>query len=392
MKLLAPLLTLALLITAAWHLVRELRPIAELGTIEQWAARGELERAHTELKRLLDRSPRHGDARRTLARVLAQQKDMRGCAEQLALVPIWWPGKRADLFMEGQAWMGLNLARRAERAWLACVQDDPLHPLAPEFLNGAAKSLVTLYLLEWRIEAARAVLKQAQAQAAPAELPAILATRMRTEVDRIEPREAAQTLSQYVQADRDDWDARLALARAENSAGNLDRANRLILECLDQRPHEVRAWSTWAAMLQERNDPAALAHMIQSVPPAVLASDDSNLQQARGVVLEAENRLEEAFDALRIAARGNPYDPEAHFRLARVAQRLGQHDVAETARARYRELRARYQSISPLIEQLQEAGRNRTIDTNATYEQLAEVSEHLGWVDLARDWRALKRP
>src|SRR5438105_5005092 len=96
-----------------------------------------------------------------LARVLVARGDMRGAAEQLHQVPVWWtkpdtsPAKPEALYIEGHCYLNLGLARKAEDAWKACVEGEPLHRPPVKYLADADDELIKLYVLEDRIDEAR---------------------------------------------------------------------------------------------------------------------------------------------------------------------------------------------------------------------------------------------
>jgi tetratricopeptide (TPR) repeat protein len=376
----------------AWRLATDLRPLPDLGAIEAMVARGELDRAKSVLVPWIERSPRHGGARRLLARVFAQQNDLRACAEQLHRVPEWWPSKREDRFLEGESYQKLDMARLAERAWRACVADDPLHPMSPGYLNGAAKALVALYVLEdWRSEA-RDVLWEVFPQVAPEERPVILATLLRVESERIEPKEAAATLSRYVEADPGDWNARLALARNLDALGERARCDRLVADCLAERPDDLAAWRTWLEILTERNEPVELERALARMPSELAGAPDAPLQRIRGAAFEARGELSHAAEALRTAVELDPHDDQAHFRLARVARRLELLDDEQHHRERHQAIRqARDEIASALADyrRLHE-GTGDGLDRSAVFDRLARVSEAIGRDRLAREWRRLR--
>src|SRR4051794_24278736 len=80
-------LILALIGVNAWWLIRDALPAPDLKTINGQVARREYAEAEAGLREFLRRSPHHGEARRTLARVLYLRGDRAGCAEQLHRVP-----------------------------------------------------------------------------------------------------------------------------------------------------------------------------------------------------------------------------------------------------------------------------------------------------------------
>ncbi len=379
----------------AWWLIRDLWLVPELGTIHRMIARHEMDEAERGLRRYLRRWPRHGEARILLSRLLARRGDRVGCADELHKVPYWWPGKREAQFMEGQSYFEANRARQAELAWRGCVKDDPLHPTSREYVNGAAKQLIALYLLEHRLPDARVVLWDAYQQAEPSERPAILGTRIRVEIERIDPKEAVATLSRYVSADPDDWQARRALALALQDVGQPAEADRRIRQCLEAWPDDPDVWLAWLTILALRNDSSGLTAAVNQMPSTVLRKGNSLLWQYRGMALESSGQLEEARTSYREAIRLDPFDEQAHFRLARVEQRLGHSQEAGEHRERHRVLQEARSALPAAMARYREVARKDTSHRAELAEatrRLASLSETLGWSRLAEAWRKLVPP
>jgi tetratricopeptide (TPR) repeat protein len=379
---------LVLLGLGIWRLAADGEAVPELARLEALANRGEAEEAERGLLKVVARSPRYGDAWRLLARLRARRGDLRGCAEALAAMPEWWPDKREAWFLEGQAWLGLNQARRAEAAWRACVEDDPHRPLVPEYLNGAAKGLIALYIVQERVSEAHAVMEQVQIQSAPEERAAILGTRMRAETDRIEPREAVEILSRYVAADPEDGASRRALARALNTLRRYDEADAVLEEWLRRHPEDREGWVTRVRMLDERSDFEGLERAIAALPAGL--DVDPFVVQARGVIAESRGDLEAAEAAFRRALELAPFDPQAHFRQARVLRRLGRGDEAAAEQAAYQAIRSAREAVPGAINELATLGTRGGPEAKALYGRLARICETVGWLDLARAWRGME--
>src|SRR5262249_10928947 len=111
-----------------------------------------------------------------------------------------------------------------------------------------------LYAIEDRWEDAFPIMWLAYDRAAPADRPALLAMRMRPELQRVAHKESMGLLRRYIAADPEDWEARRALARAELALGDHTQAARHFQECLRSRPDDVRAWSDYLTMLLEQGD------------------------------------------------------------------------------------------------------------------------------------------
>src|SRR5262249_6944573 len=171
------------------------------------------------LREHLRRAPHDGAARMMLARVLAARGDLAGCARELHQVPTWWPRKPEALYRAGQAYLRMDRARDAEAAWLAVIDAAPLHPADPAVFHDASQELLRLYAAEDRWDDAHVLLWKIYDLAAPADRPAVLAMRIRSELERIAPTASVPLLKRYVAADPADWEARRALANAERALG-----------------------------------------------------------------------------------------------------------------------------------------------------------------------------
>ncbi len=384
------LLAVGLLAWGGWRLVRDFSPLPGLAQIERLIQKQHLSEAETALRSILDRSPDHGDARMMLARLLARRGDLRACAEELHRIPHWWPGKRKALFLEGQTSYESHLARRAEAAWLACVRDDPLHPAEAGLVKNAAQALVALYVLQGRVDDARRVLWSAYDQASDAEKPAVLGTRVRVELERIEPQEAVATMRRFVEADADDHESRRALALALQFAGKPAEADRAIERCLRERPTDPTVWRTWLEILQDRNDPVALKQAIDQSDQARSLTRDPSLLKALAAALENEGNLERAAEALRDALAADPFDEEVHYRMARVMLRLGEDRAAAEHRARHQVLRDARDALPKALSEYGDASRTSTDGARVqlAIQQLGDLCETLGWPRLAEAWRA----
>ena len=158
-------------------------------------------------------------ARMTLARVLAARGDLVGCARELGRVPYWWPRRAEALLRSGQAYVKADRARDAESAFLAILDDDPLHPPDPSVYHDAGQELLKIYAIEDRWEDAYGIIWKAYDHAAPPDRPLALTMRIRCELERMAPTETLKVLRRYVAADPADFEARRAMASAELAVG-----------------------------------------------------------------------------------------------------------------------------------------------------------------------------
>ena len=322
-----------------WWLWRETRPRPDAKTIGTWMGSGRFDLAEPALRDLLRRSPDDGASRVMLARALAARGDLLGCVAELRKVPAWWPTKSEALLREGNAALAADRAKDAEAAWLSLVNADPLHAPPPDVLHDAALELMKLYSTEDRWEDAYPVLWRAYDESTPDDRLTLLTYRMRSELERVAPAEAAPLLRKYLAADPTDHEARRALARALHSpeVGRRDEARALIDACLKDRPDDPRVWRDYLAMISESGDRDALRAAVDRAPKSAQAEPE--YWKCRGDVKEKSGDLAGAGDDYRRAAERNPNVIEYHYRLAQVEERLGRRAEAAEARENAKRLR-----------------------------------------------------
>ena len=377
-------------LAGGWRLYTDLQPVPELATCERYLRQGKVDQAERALRAILHRSSRHGGARELLAQLLARKGDKLGCAHELNQIPAWWPGKRGSSFIEGQTFLELNLAQNAEHAFLLCVKNDPLHQSDPARVSSAAKGLLTLYLLEDRVSEAQDVLWEAFDQASPEERGAILNMQMRAATEQIEPSEAVETLRGYVKGDPTDWHARLGLAKAEEQLGNRGEADKLLSQCLKERPESIECWQTRLALLAARNQPDVLHDAIEQMPVSVTQSKNSLIRELQGIDRLNAGEFEKAKELLESALELDPFNPDTMFRLAGIEQRLNQTDSAERHRNLSQTIRKARQDIPESLLNFRNQEQSRGTDPtqhSQAIEKLAVLCETLGWEKLALEWR-----
>jgi tetratricopeptide (TPR) repeat protein len=386
-------LVLALFGLNGWWAWEDARPVVGLKVIAAWVQRGHHDAAQAALRDRLRRSPHDGEARILLARALAARGDVIGCAEQLHRVPSWWPGKREAQYREGQAYMEANRARPAEAAWLACLEDDPLHPTPPAYVGDARRELLKLYAEQGRWDELRDVVWRAYDLADPIGPVRLLAMLLRAELERIDPQIAAVALRRYVDADPDDWESRRALARNEQLLGYPEAATRHLRACLAARPDDPRVWRDWLWLLHEQGDGGGLAAAVARLPATV--GGDAEIAKYRGLVRERAGDLPGAAAAYAEAARLAPFQQAYQMHLARVEARLGHRDraaahlrAAEPMRAARAELRDAYVRYAEVMSR----PHPDRVELSAATARLADLCRTLGWTRAAEAWTRLIPP
>src|SRR5271166_3020651 len=259
--LMAMLLCIALIGFNAWWYWRDARPAPDIKTIEALMSREQYIQAESALRERLRRSRHDGEARLLLARTLAARGDTQGCALQLHEIPYWWP-------------------KKAETCWLAVIRDDPLHPSPPDITQAASHQLLGLYATEYRRDDAAEVIWETYERTSPADHPALLGMRVKSELEQLAPEATIGRLERYVAADRTDWEALRALARAELALGREEDADRDFQACLAGRPDDPRVWRDYLSMLYDLGNQDAWTALLAKVPPS--AESESEIWRFRG--------------------------------------------------------------------------------------------------------------
>ncbi len=390
---LAVLSCVGLIAFNAWWYWRDAHPIPDIKTIESLLGGGLYSQAETALREHLRRSPHDGDVQLMLARTLAAQGDMLGCALQLHEIPYWWPTKAEAILHEGQAYLVVNRAKDAEACWLAVLKDNPLHPSPPDTMHTASQQLLELYATENRWDDAAEIIWETYDRTVPAEQLSLLGMRVKCELERLSPEATISQLERYAAADVTDWEARRALARAELALGRREDANRDFRACLVGRPDDPGVWRDYLGMLYNLGDQNAWAALLAKVPPS--AEKESEIWRFRGLLKEKTGDWDGAAQDYRIALNHDPYVMASHYRLAVLEERLGHPDVAVRHRKKADELRdARSElrvAFSELItaEEVWENQKASNPDLPTSMRHLASICETLGWARLAEAWYKL---
>lgn len=374
----------------AW-LFWQARPPASLRRIDVLISGNRLDEAEAALRHLLSQSPRNGDARTRLARIFGRRKNYLELARQLELVPVWWPSRGEALFMIGQAYKQLNLASRAEAAWLECTVVDPLHPVQSLYYSHAARELVALYLIEGRLADARATMRRAYLASDPSERPGILIMRMAMEVNRISHEESLETLRRYVAADPDDWEARRGLALEELAARQEETATRLLEECLRARPNDPAVLRSWLELHYQRGDRETIKAALRELPAS--AGLDAEIWKFRGLASEWDGDQEGAITAFTKAVELDRAEAEYLYKLGIAEQRAGHLEASREHLRKSKDLRDAFPKMHDAyfdLLDLLKTSRPGSPEYDKAAEKLAGFCDLYGWVHEAAAWRATK--
>jgi tetratricopeptide (TPR) repeat protein len=372
----------------AWRFWEVYRPIPELSTIVGLLGAGRTDDAEHALRVVLWHSPKYGEARVLLARILAQRDDMIGSAQQLHAVPFWSAAKNEALYREGGCWLKADRAKDAEAAFRVYIAHDPNHPQAKPFQRYAEVDLINLLSFENRWEETREVIWQALADADARAREELLIMRLRTILERSSPKGAINVLSRYVTADPTDFDARLALAGAAEDLGLHAEADQELGRCLRERPRDARAWRARLEMLKVRSDVPAAKSALGEAPAEVAGA----LWPYRGFVLAREGDLPAAADAYRRAIEASPNDADLYYNLALLSRRLDRPGDESAALERYRVLKKAREELPGALTRFLEEGRSADASPerrNLCLGQLSAICKALGWDGDAQEWARL---
>lgn len=391
--LVAYVVSAGLVLFNAWWFWRDHRPVPAIATVNAWISGEEFAKAEAALREHARRAPSDGEVRTLLAKALAGQGDMLGCARELEAVPYWWPTKPEALFHEGQAYLMANRARDAERCWKRLIDDDPLHPTPADTLRDATLLLLDLYATENRWEDAAVVLWHAYENTNAVDHVSLLSMRVRSELERLSPDATLPKLKRYVEADPSDWEALRALARVELALNHREEAERAFQACLKGDPENPRVWRDYLNMLYDVGDQETLARLIEKVPPA--AEVEPDVWRLRGLLSEKAGDWEAAARNYRESLERNPYVMASHYRMAMVEERLGRRESANDHRHRADSLRDARGALRAAFNDMvsahdgQAAQSPKRPDVPTSMRRLASICETLGWTRLAQAWNKL---
>ena len=371
----------------AWWYWRDTRPLANKKTIDRWISGKQYDLAEFDLREQLRRSAYDGEARMTLARLLAVQGDDISAARELQKVPFWSPRKAEALFLEGTIHLMLNRAKDAEAAFLEIIKDDPLHPQPPDIYHDAFFEIMKLYATQDRWDDAFANLWRAYELATPRDRYTLLLWRMRAELERVAPAESLPRLQSYVAADPTDIESLRALARAEQALGKFDDSERDFRLCLKLAPNDGRVWRDYIAMLHERGDRKGCFAAVERAPRE--AEVEPEFLKFRAMAREDLGDYASAADCYRAAIERNPNVVEYHYKLAIVEERLGnrekaaeQRKLAKTLREARAELPKAYTDFLEARDDLPTGGP----DIAQAVQNLSKVCRVLGFTKAADAW------
>jgi tetratricopeptide (TPR) repeat protein len=315
--------------------------------VSSWIDRGRYEEAEAVLREQLRRFPHDYEARWLLARSLGARDQLVACADQLRRMPPWAPNIRQCLYLEGCCYLQLHRARDAEAAWRACIAPDALRPRFDAYFKMAVEQLVELGMLKERPDDARDAVWMMYDAASPADRPDILILLLRTWIDRIDSRVAADRLRRIVAADPADLAARRALAHALDLQGDPRGAAEMVESNLEAWPDDPWTWRDQLWMLNLRDDLPGLTTALAKLPPST--DREGEILAYRGLVCEKRRDWPCAADAYRRADELRPFNAELTYRLGMSEVRAGRREAGLRHLKQSRELKQALERLADAV-------------------------------------------
>lgn len=368
------------------------RPLPDLKTVNRLVARHQDKEAEAILRARLRQSPHEAQSRLLLARLLASRGLTAQAAEQLRAVPYWWPDKADCLFREGQAWLSIDRARDAERAWLAYLEDDPNHPTEKVAAGEVETELINLYGVEDRWPEARAIVWSSYNRVtSPAGKRELTLMALRTRIERVAPEDALPRLRRFVAADPGDMQARLALARVAQEGGKRDESDTALAACLKTWPDHPDVRRTQLEILAARGESPELTALVGHPPESYKSL--ALYWHLIGQRAFSEKRWDTAADAYRSALRINPSEPQDVYRLAMTEKQLGQTSHAQTLLKQHAAMEAASSALTRTVNVYLDATSSEpppgTPSPSQAADKLAAICRTLRWDREAAAWARL---
>ena len=365
------------------------RPVATDATISEWIRDEHFAKAEVALRERLRRSRWDNQARITLARVLAARNESLACARELHEVAFWSPEKAEARLREGQAYIKVDRARDAEQAWLATIEDDPLHPIPLNIHHDACQELLKIYAIEDRWEDAYPIIWKSYDRSPAVDHPVLLSMRLRPELERVSHKESAVILKRYLAADPEDHEA-LPLARAEAAMGQHAEATQHFQACLKKWPNDVRAGATIKHCCSNAESSIPSSHCSSSPLKVPIASPRPGCTEVWPARNPAIGRLRHKTFARR--SRSTRSFLKYYYRLSVAELRLGLPEAAAAHRQRTKEMndaRAHLLGAYSAFFVARAKGIAGLEELDAVRGRLASLCETLGWIRLAQGWNRL---
>lgn len=369
------------------------RPLPDLKAAHRLIARHQDREAEAILRARLRQSPNEVASRILLARILGARGATAEAAAQLRAVPFWWPDKADCLYREGQAWISIDRARDAEKAWLAYLQDDPNHPVEKPALGEVESDLINLYGDQNRWPEARAIVWRSYDRVTtPAGKRELTMMALRTHIERIATEHALPRLRRYVAADPGDLKSRAALAVAAQEAGERSLADATLTACLEAWPDHPVVRGAQLQMLSARGDSPELEALLEHPPDSFKTLP--LYWHLIGTRAFDREQWDAAIAAYREAVRLAPSQSEDLYKLAMAEKRMGHAAEAEAHFKEHAAMRAASSELTRAMNLYLDATTSispskGTPSPAEAARRVAEICRTLHWDREAEAWRRL---
>jgi predicted Zn-dependent protease len=281
---------------------------------------------------------------------------------------------------EARACLALGRAFQSEQALLRAVAADP------ENLESWQLLLQILRVEDRTLDASQSGWK-AYASVRPESRPAVLKELTLGLLAELPDDDVRRTLRRWIDADKNDLDARIALFEriaAQPRAGDPDRDTLTAeLEAIvAEHPDHVAARQALVTALADAGEPRRGRAILDAWPAT--ARDSRYWRLLGRFSLEYDNRPAEAATAFRRVLEDSPQDWRSWYRLARALRALGRDEESRQAAETVRRIRGALDPLQlrPLLDE-----SLRHLDDPASLEKLAALCNRAGIARLGDAWQ-----
>ncbi|MBI3463843.1 MAG: tetratricopeptide repeat protein [Planctomycetes bacterium] len=345
-------------------------PEQYLQQAQQLITSGRYAEAETSLRRLLARRAEHTEARILLSMLGRDRQDWPLVAAALSSVPDADPRASALRVAEGDAWLRLHRAARAENCWNRALQLDPE-------LQIARHRLLYLYGMQLRREAWTKLLWELydRGQAGFREmLLLMIAGQVVWETDQ-----AIETVHPWTAADPADLHSQRALGIYLVRAGRTTQAIAQLTPIWQEHSEDAESYLALIDCYRAEGDAAKMLELLARCPST--AQSDGRYWKQRGAVALLDGRYDDAVSDFEQALGHARYDGDLHHKLSQALRFTDQAAEAEQ--------HARIASLLARIERLCHSLHNASSWNAEEVRQLVSHCEELGLIEEARGWVAV---
>ncbi len=372
----------------AWNALRQPSVPVTPAAAEELLRVGQFAEADQIVRQLLEREPENIEYQILLARVLAAQERYKEAAEVLEQIQGSPLVRARVLFRAGQAWLEARYRRKAEDCFKQVLALRPKQAIVglPEIQQAARRELAGMYALERRRPDFRRITWEAYQNELPERRHEPLASRLRYEVEMVDPSVAIAQLEPAIELDPKDVYTRRALGIYHLEAANASEARGYLIRCVQEAPNDPIMWEAWLRCLARVGESIQIERALSQIPKAAESSDVC--WRFRAQLLSVLGRSKEAAEAAQQAVKLNPWSSENHYQLGQMLMRIGKQEQAQQHIARSKELQEIWDK---LLEQFARFRNEWDVlaDEQARCDlayQIGQYCEQIGWFRDAYGW------